>query len=341
MSGWNGAGFSGATGPTGPTGPAGSTGGTGPTGTAGATGATGGTGPTGTAGATGATGTAGATGPTGPAPSGTGLVQVISGTPSVATVEDVLTYLGVSGGTGAISTGSAQEHWPLASGLTNSVGGGAALADPTAYGGGWTHVPALRSLDGVTDLRTSSEGTAGVGYLKAALSSPIASGAACSIAFTYFSTGGSLAPPAMLMALAPSDPSANSGVWCGVSIQTGWKWTAEINERGGYGGSASSSPTYRVTETGLVRPRRVVMTMAAGSSNPTRKLYVDGVLVLTVNQYPVVDHTAYTHAYVLGFPYTGGFSCAKGAGLRDAMVWASEIDATAVAADFAEFRKGL
>ena len=85
-------GLAGATGPiglTGPTGPQGATGATGtqglagatgPIGLAGPTGATGPTGLTGPAGTNGTNGTAGATGATGPAPSGTGIVTVSSGT---------------------------------------------------------------------------------------------------------------------------------------------------------------------------------------------------------------------------------------------------------------------
>jgi collagen type VII alpha len=77
-------GATGPTGLTGATGPAGSTGVAGTNGTNGATGSTGATGPTGTAGtngAVGATGATGVTGATGPAPSGTGIVTVSSGTP--------------------------------------------------------------------------------------------------------------------------------------------------------------------------------------------------------------------------------------------------------------------
>ena len=89
---------SGATGATGPTGPSGATGATGPTGPSGPTGATGPTGPSGPSGAvgpsgaqgptgaTGATGPSGASGAPGPAPSGTGVVVVASGTPSVQAV---------------------------------------------------------------------------------------------------------------------------------------------------------------------------------------------------------------------------------------------------------------
>jgi len=82
-------GATGATGPTGPAGPAGAQGiqgATGATGAAGAAGAqgiqglTGATGTAGTNGTNGTNGTAGATGATGPAPSGTGIVTVSSGT---------------------------------------------------------------------------------------------------------------------------------------------------------------------------------------------------------------------------------------------------------------------
>lgn len=65
----------GATGATGATGPAGSTGSIGPAGATGPTGATGTTGPT---------GATGATGPAGPAPSGTGIVKVVSGSAGLA-----------------------------------------------------------------------------------------------------------------------------------------------------------------------------------------------------------------------------------------------------------------
>ena len=70
-------GAAGATGAVGPTGPAGLPGATGATGPAGVAGATGPTGPQGIQGLTGATGP---TGSTGPAPSGTGIVTVSSGT---------------------------------------------------------------------------------------------------------------------------------------------------------------------------------------------------------------------------------------------------------------------
>jgi Collagen triple helix repeat (20 copies) len=70
----------GSVGATGPTGATGATGATGPTGSIGATGPTGPQGIQGATGSQGPAGPAGATGATGPAPSGTGIVTVSSGT---------------------------------------------------------------------------------------------------------------------------------------------------------------------------------------------------------------------------------------------------------------------
>jgi hypothetical protein len=92
-------GGAGSVGPTGATGPSGAAGATGTAGTNGTNGSAGAAGATGATGPAGSTGAVGATGATGPAPSGTGIVAVTSGTPGLATAANIVSVFSTCSGT--------------------------------------------------------------------------------------------------------------------------------------------------------------------------------------------------------------------------------------------------